>query len=517
MSDEKSDMKIEAPEDSLPEVSFEELPEGLRQACERAGWTKLMPVQAHSLPYLLQGRDLMVQSRTGSGKTGAFVLPMLEKVDPAKDACQALVMLPTRELARQVAREAEMLSGPDGPRVAAVYGGVGYGEQTEALRGGAQIVVGTPGRVLDHLLHRNFTLDEIRMLVFDEADRMLSIGFYPDMKAVQRYLPKMRINALMFSATYPPQVIRLANEFMTDQEMLSLSSSSVHVAEVNHVYYNAPRMEKDRILVRIIETENPASAFIFCNTKAQVHYLTAVLQNFGYNADELSADLTQAKREKILERVRKRQVRFLVATDVAARGIDVPELSHVVLYEPPEDQESYIHRAGRTGRAGAAGEVISLTDTMEEVNLQRIARNYKINLEKREAPTEEDVQKVVAERTTALLEAELRKTKALQQERIQRFLPLARELAGEDDSLALLAFLLDDFHHKNLHTPPPAPEADKPEGKPKEGGKPSGGGPKDGRNQGGKSEGGGQDGGPKKKRKRRPRKKNTQGGQGGGE
>ena len=240
---------------------------------------------------------------------------------------------------------------------------------SQAFRQGAHLVVGTPGRILDHLLKRNLSLKHLQMLVFDEADRMLSMGFYPDMKAVQRYLPSRRIQGCMFSATFPARVMRLAGEFLHEPEFLSLSRDHVHVTDVEHVYYVVPRMDKDRSLVRIIEVENPASALIFCNTKARVHYVTAVLQRFGYDADELSSDLSQKAREKIMARVRKGKLRFLVATDVAARGIDLPDLSHVIIYEPPDDPELYIHRAGRTGRAGGGGVAISLVDVMEQMDV----------------------------------------------------------------------------------------------------------------------------------------------------
>jgi len=447
----------DGPQNTLADVSLDQLSEPLRAAAARASWTALMPVQARAIPYLLAGRGMMIQARTGSGKTGAYLLPMLERLDPARDHCQALVLTPTRELARQVMQEADLLCGPAGFRTVAVYGGVRYGPQIDALRKGAHIVVGTPGRVLDHLLRRTFTLEHLEMLIFDEADRMLSMGFYPDMREVQRYLPERDVNTCMFSATFPPSVLRTAGQFIREPEFLSLSSDHVHVTETEHVYYTLPEMEKDRGLVRLIEIENPASAIIFCNTKMRVHYVTVVLQRFGYDADELSSDLPQKDRERVLKRVREGSLRFLVATDVAARGIDIPELSQVILYELPEDVESYIHRAGRTGRAGAAGVAISLVGLTEKLMLKRIMQHYSIAMEERDMPTDENVADVVAERLTALLEARLRARDKLKTERSQRFIPLARSLAEDDDGLEVITMLLDDDYQRMLHAPVPQP------------------------------------------------------------
>ena len=445
------------PEASLPELTIEELPEQLRQAMARAGWDTLMPVQAKALPYLLTGQDLMVQSRTGSGKTGAFLMPIFHLLDKKKSQTQALVLCPTRELAKQVAMDAEMLFAGTELKVATVYGGVGYGQQTDELRGGAHLVVGTPGRILDHLLRRNLTLDGMRVLVFDEADRMLSIGFYPDMKEIKRYLPKRRVSSFLFSATYPPYVLRLAEEFMDNPNFLSLSAKQVHVADILHQYIEVPGMDKDRCLVRLLEIENPTSAIIFSNTKANVHYVTEVLKGFGYDAEELSADLTQGKRDQVILRLRQKNLRFLVATDVAARGLDIPELSHVIQYEPPEDPESYVHRAGRTGRAGASGTAITLVNIMEELAMKRIGQRFTIDLIKRPAPTDEEVSAIVAERVTALLEAELRKMPPLKKVRLQRFLPLAQELAATEDA-SILAMLLDERYQTTLYAVPVQPE-----------------------------------------------------------
>lgn len=437
----------------LPLATFDGLTERMRAAAARIGWDALMPVQAMTIPYILAGRDIMVQSRTGSGKTGAFVLPILERIDSSLPACQCLVLVPTRELARQVSTAAITLAGDGGVRAVPVYGGVGYDAQLRALREGAHLVVGTPGRILDHLMRRSLTLDHLRYLVFDEADRMLSVGFYPDIKQLETWVPARR-HGSMFSATYPPGVVSVAQQFLRQPEFLNLSHGHEHVAETEHIAYEVPGMEKDRCLVRIIEMENPESALIFCNTRADVNYVVKVLQRFGYDADFLSSDLPQPARERVLSKLYRKSLRFLVATDVAARGIDVQGLSHVFLYDVPEDRESYIHRSGRTGRAGASGTAISLVDVIEKLDLMSLGREYGIDLQWRPPPTDEDVQAVVAERVIAKLEAKLRDLDRLVRERMQRMVPLARNFGENDDELDIVAMLLDEYYQETLHAPP---------------------------------------------------------------
>jgi len=482
------------PENALPTVTLDDLPESIREACHRAGWQDLMPVQQHTIPYVLAGRDLMIQSRTGSGKTGAFLLPILDRLDPDLAECQVLILVPTRELCQQVQSQAEVLA-PKGVRTVAVYGGTGYGPQLDAFRKGAHMVVGTPGRVLDHLLRGSLRLDHIQFLVFDEADRMLSMGFYPDMRKVKRYLPDRPRDGYMFSATFPYHVMRMAGEFLKSPDMLSLSRDRVHVAEVEHQVYVVPDMKKDRALVRLIELENPTAAIIFCNTKAEVSYVALILQRFGYDADALSSELRQRDRDKVLKRVRSGKLRFLVATDVAARGIDITEISHVIQYEVPEDPEIYVHRAGRTGRAGAGGKAITLAYTMEKVRLSHIRDTYGIDFEEKEPPTDENVEKIVSERLIALLEARLRQLNHLEQERLRRFLPLAKHLAEHEEEISLLAMLLDESYQKSLHAPvlgeeaPPEEPAEDDSGSDEEG-------------DGGRASGG-RGGGRKRKRRRR--------------
>lgn len=437
----------------IPDMSLNQLPQALQEAAARARWTSLMPVQSRAIPYLLAKRNMMIQARTGSGKTGAFLLPMLELLDSSQPNCQALILVPTRELAKQVWQETQLLFGDQNLRAAAVYGGVGYKAQIQALKDGAQIVVGTPGRILDHLLKKTLDLKDLKIIIFDEADRMLSMGFYPDMQKIKGYLPKQPILGSMFSATFPAIVQDIAREFIREPEFISLSEDHVHVTDITHVYYMVPAMDKDRSLIRIIEIENPVNAIIFCNTKAEVHYVSVVLQQFGYDADELTSDLAQGKREQVLDRVRKGTLRFLVATDVAARGLDIPSLSHVFQYQIPEDLEVYIHRAGRTGRAGAAGVAISLVDELEKMMLNRIVKRYSIDMQEWPLPSDADVETVVSERLTALLEARLRDRNVLKTERSKRFIALGRSLAENEDESAIIAMLLDDYYQQALHAP----------------------------------------------------------------
>ncbi len=455
-SDSLREEPILEPANALAEVRLEELSPAMQTAATNAGWTSLLDVQAKAIPYILARRDLMIQSKTGSGKTGAYLLPILERINPREAVCQVLILVPTRELALQVSKEALLLSGSSGVRTAVAYGGVGYNLQLEAFREGAHLVIGTPGRILDHLMRGSLSLKRLTILVFDEADRMLSMGFYPDMRRIQEFIPR-EINGYLLSATFPAHVLRLAGEFLRKPELLSLSRDSVHVTETEHVYYVVPGMGKERSLVRIIEAENPVSAIIFCNTKSAVHFVSVVLKRFGYDADELSSELSQKDREKVMARIKNGYLRFLVATDVAARGIDIPDLSHVIQYEPPEDPEAYIHRAGRTGRKGASGTAISLVAEMEQFRLRDIAKSFSINLQERTLPGDEEVETIVSQRVTALLEAKLRMRDQLQVEHMQRFLPLVKSLLQNEEEMALIAMLLDDFYQTTLNTPPPQP------------------------------------------------------------
>jgi ATP-dependent RNA helicase DeaD len=447
--------RFQEPEPALPPMDVEDLPPAVRDGVEGVGWASLMPVQQRAVPYMLAGQDLIVQARTGTGKTGAFLLPLLELLDPHEKTVQALVLGPTRELAKQILSEFDRMNGgrPEAERLhaVAVYGGVGYGPQIDAFKQGAQLVVGTPGRVLDHLDKGTLRLDGLRLLILDEADEMLSMGFYPAMKKLQRFLPRDR-QSYMFSATMPFKVQRMGEEFLSDPGFLSLSSGRVHVDAMDHRAYKVSGMDKDRALVRLIEMENPDAAIIFANTRREVEYLAAFLRNFGHDAAEISSDLTQKAREEVMARLRSGELRFLVATDVAARGIDISDLSHVFMYDIPQDREYYIHRAGRTARAGKTGVAISLVTQDTERILDEIARKYDIEFDKPPLPTDEEVAERVSARLVVLLEEQLRNKSRMERERMRRFVPLAQRLIAEEEP-ELLAMLLDEVYHESLHAP----------------------------------------------------------------
>ena len=430
---------------NYPELKIEELPEFIRVALENAGWTSLTPVQSAALPFAIEGQDTMVQAKTGSGKTGAFILPLIEKIDPIEPECQALVLVPTRELAIQVVKEAESLLKGMEINVVPVYGGTKYDKQVKAFKKGAHLIVGTPGRVLDHLSSGNLSLDLLTTLVFDEADRMLSMGFYQDMLSLRGYLPDHDVHMAMFSATFPATVRSLASQFQKNAQFINLSTDQISADEVTHVAYVVESNEKDRTLVRLLEIEQPEAAIIFCNTRQRVNYVNTVLSRMGFDSDYLTSDLPQHARERVLDRVRKHKLKILVATDVAARGIDIPHLTHSIQFELPEDLEIYIHRAGRTGRAGAKGTAYSIVAGFDEVQMHKLTRNYKVQFEKHPAPTEEDVSAAVSGKLIEKLEQLKESRDRLAFERSARILPFVDSLAEDNDRSLLVAMLLDDY------------------------------------------------------------------------
>ena len=446
--EEEAASQFPPPDPPLPEATREAAPPSVQRAMEAVGWTALMPVQAATIPYVLDGRDMIVQARTGSGKTGAFLLPLFEHLDAESKQAQALILSPTRELARQIHEEFESMGRGQGFRGALVYGGVGYKPQIDSLKGGAQVVIGTPGRILDHLSRRTFALDHLKVFVLDEADEMLSMGFLPDMRALSSYLPERR-QSYMFSATMPPRVREVGRMFLKKPSFLGLSKDQISVDTIDHVFYRTGMGGKDQALIRLLEMVNPRSAIIFANRRDTVQFVAALLRNYGFAVTSIAGNLTQKARENAMERLRSGSLRMLVATDVAARGIDVSELSHVIQYDVPENSEMYIHRTGRTARAGRAGTAITLCSFDDESTLRATARLYAVDMEERALPTEEEVVERVTERATATLEGKLRGKGQQERERLKRFVPMVQSLAQEEPEL--LAMLVDEAYHRRTH------------------------------------------------------------------
>jgi ATP-dependent RNA helicase DeaD len=359
----------------------------VRQAVDGLGYLYPTPVLLAVFEPAVRGRSLVVQARTGTGKTAAFGLPIVDQIVRRGVAkVQALILTPTRELALQVARELESLGKNRGVRVTAIYGGAPMGKQVEELAAGTQIVSGTPGRVLDHLRRKTLDVSALRVFVLDEADEMLSMGFAKELHAIVEALPSDR-QGLFFSATIPPDIERLARSQLRDPEFVTLSSDQVGALEVAHFIYMLRGGDKRNELVRIIEVEDPESALVFCNTKDETQRVAEALQNKGYDAEWLNGDLEQRERERIMAKTREGKVRFLVATDVAARGIDVSHLTHVINADFPDTAEAYVHRTGRTGRAGRTGTAISIVEPKDIGNLYILRLTYKIRPIERQIPT----------------------------------------------------------------------------------------------------------------------------------
>src|SRR5262245_10050230 len=418
---------------------FSELPPTVQQGIRDLGWKQPTPVQERVIAPMLAGRDLIVQAQTGSGKTGAFGVPISAALDPQLAACQALVLVPTRELANQVAEEVATIGRPSGLRCLPIYGGVGYARQIEGIELGAHVIVGTPGRILDHLGARRLPLDQVRILVFDEADELLSLGFWPDMKEIKTYLPAKRQSCL-FSATIPERVQSLSRVFLRDPEFVTLSEGQVAPREIEHFFVVTTAQEKDSNLLRILEYEDPESAIVFCNTKSDVRYVTAYLQRHGWDADQISGDLTQAAREQAMASIKAGKLRILVATDVAARGIDISDLVLVIGYSAPESPEVYVHRTGRTGRAGKAGLAVSLVSGLDIGNFRYLQQVNKIEIRERQLPTEGQIAERLRERLEVKIEQELRALPERERRvRVDRFLPVVELLAGNEEGRRDLA------------------------------------------------------------------------------
>lgn len=339
------------------------------------------PIQERAIPSVLEGKDVIAKAQTGTGKTLAFVLPILEKIDVNNSEVQALILTPTRELAQQISKEIKkMIENLDGVNVLAVYGGQDVEHQLKKLKGAQHIVVATPGRLLDHIRRGTIDLSTVQMLVLDEADQMLHMGFLPEVDDIIYETYSSR-QTMLFSATMPKEIQALAKKYMVEPEIIEVKAKKVTVEEIKQVVIETTDRRKQATLFHLIEEHRPFLAIIFCRTKIRAKKLHDALIANGYESDELHGDLTQSKREKAMKRFREAKTQFLVATDVAARGLDVEGVTHVFNYDIPQDVESYVHRIGRTGRAGGDGVAFTLVAPKDLEFLRMIEKGINQRLE----------------------------------------------------------------------------------------------------------------------------------------
>ncbi|MED4583658.1 DEAD/DEAH box helicase [Brevibacillus choshinensis] len=363
--------------------------EELHAALKENGITEPTPIQEKTIPVALLGKDVISQAQTGTGKTLAFVLPVLEQADPEATHVQALILTPTRELALQITAEVKKLTDKlDEIHVLAVYGGQDVARQMRKLQGKKQIVIATPGRLLDHMRRGTIDLSTVSTLVLDEADQMLHMGFLPEVEEIIGQTPWDR-QTMLFSATMPANVRSLANRFMRQPEDIRVQGKRITLDDIKQIVVETTDRAKQSTLRSLLKEHRPFLAVIFCRTKRRASTLSAALQGFDYLSDELHGDLSQAKREDVMKRFREARIQLLVATDVAARGLDVEGITHVFNYDIPEDVDSYIHRIGRTGRAGEQGVAFTLVTPKDRSNLEMIEKGIGLSLERKSMETAE--------------------------------------------------------------------------------------------------------------------------------
>lgn len=368
------------------------------QATVDMGFVHSSPIQAQAIPHLLKGCDMVGQAMTGTGKTAAFGIPAIEKVDPANRAVQALVLCPTRELAVQVAAEINKLAKHKrGVTALAIYGGQPIGIQLGALRRGPQIIVGTPGRVMDLMERGNLSFAKVAMVVLDEADEMFDMGFREDIEFILDGMTQTK-QTVLFSATMSPEILRLTKRFQTDPVMIKVAAEKVTVPAIEQHYYDVESPHKTDLLMRLLDVHDPKLAIVFCNTKHKVDDVARILQHRGYRAEGIHGDIRQAKREKIMGKFRGDRITVLVATDVAARGIDVSDVQLVVNYDIPMERESYVHRIGRTGRAGKTGLAVSFVARKDAYKFNIIRRFTQANIIRQQPPTQHQAQELQADK-----------------------------------------------------------------------------------------------------------------------
>ncbi|BBO17659.1 ATP-dependent RNA helicase [Candidatus Brocadia pituitae] len=421
------------------------LSENTLQALEKKGFEEPTPIQQKTIPILLKGEvDIIGQAQTGTGKTAAFGLPILERIPEKSKTVQTLILVPTRELAIQVSEELNSFKGDKILQIVPIYGGQSMEEQLRRLRKGIDVVVGTPGRILDHLRRKSLRLGNISYLVLDEADEMLNMGFIDDVEEIIKNTNSEK-RMLLFSATMPEKIINIAEKYMRNYEMIGVKKEQLTTNLTDQIYFEVASADKFDALCRIIDIEHEFYGLIFCRTKIDVDNLSNKLIERGYDAEALHGDISQNQREIIINKFRKQRINILVATDVAARGIDIQNLTHVINYSLPQDPESYIHRIGRTGRAGKEGTAITFVTHDEYRRLIMIKKIAKTDIRKEKLPRIEDV----IHQKKSRIKAEI--SRIITSEDMNGYVELAQEMLKVNEAAKVLAALLKHAFQDELN------------------------------------------------------------------
>lgn len=408
------------------------------------GFEEPSPIQTQTIPLVLEGHDVIGQAQTGTGKTAAFGIPTIEKIVDGSRHIQALVLTPTRELAIQIAEEFNKIGKYKRVKTLPIYGGQSIDRQIRALKFGVQIVVGTPGRLLDHIRRNTIKLENVKTLILDEADEMLDMGFIDDIESILEQLTSGERQTLLFSATMPAPIAKLAGKYMNNPQKVTISRENLTVPLIDQVYYET--REKLEGLCRVLDVEETGKLIIFCRTKKGVDDLVASLQARGYMSDGLHGDLSQSQRDRVMKKFREGKLEILVATDVAARGIDIDDITHVINYDIPQDHESYVHRIGRTGRAGKKGVAVTFIEPREYRQLKLIERLAKTKIAHRQLPSSADI----LERQRELIKERLLKT--LENNKFADYHTIVSDLAADYDVVdvasAALKLSVEGFKEK---------------------------------------------------------------------
>lgn len=415
-------------------------------AIEKLGFEEATPIQAQTIPLAKQGHDVIGQAQTGTGKTAAFGIPLLEKIDVDNNNVQGLVIAPTRELAIQVGEELHKIGMHKGVKILPIYGGQDINRQMRSLKKFPHIIVGTPGRIQDHINRRTIRLNNVNTVVLDEADEMLNMGFIEDIEAILKEVPENK-QTLLFSATMPDPIRRIAETFMTNPQIVKVQAKEVTMPNIEQHFIEVQEKKKFDVLTRLLDIQTPELAIIFGRTKRRVDELSEALNSRGYAAEGIHGDLSQAKREQVLRKFKSGSIDVLVATDVAARGLDISGVTHVYNFDIPQDPESYVHRIGRTGRAGKSGIAMLFITPREFNQLKNIERTTKRRMERMTAPTLDEAiesqQRIIAEKLTSTMESD----------NLAFYKRIAEELLEENDSVSVVAAALKMLTKEPNETP----------------------------------------------------------------